>query len=806
MPEPSRYRGRGCVYNAPLALNSDLSRTDGLEPDDPRIAWRRLEHYVRESIDCIVGPMPVQVFIDTFLPDRPDDMKAEVLTSKNAFKAVPTSGATPSAIYQPLIAALNKSTKHKSRAPGLVFENASERSEHPHQPGYMKPHICCYTSKNLDYVRSAPISGRAELGYAELFMEVQADIAFDFFVDPIPGATAKELRSHEFVMQLPPGEFRRRVQRAWGQHFAYAVEIQARQPRGFLYSVAICGSYARLLRWDRSGVIVSTSFDYRERPDVLCEFLDRFAFATNMQRGHDVTVDMATSEEEEQFKDVITAHVHDQLGLSGEDLFKAVSEHYQPGHVMGAHVFVQTGGGTEKEVNVERFLISRPVASPLALGGRATRAHWAVHARTGQVVFLKDTWRLPRDREGDILASLHAAGVRNIPTLVAHGDVYWRWPKAEEGLSRFVIQYTLNDGYTTKPWACYVAGRRTSTVAHIHYRLVLGTVGYGLKRFRGTNELLHGTYDAFQAMRDAFSNASRLHRDISVGNIILVQESPGEVRKGYLVDWEASSGIDNEGCALDKFRMGTWSFMSSKILLEPEEPHKFEDDMESLLYVVLHCALLHLPHNLLPDELQPLMHEFFDDVRLMVGKMCGGVAKRVDRTSRFLTERIKWTNPDLKAWFDTVWELYGRHPIVRGRAHPWSDPNNLDALWKTFLAEHTLAADDRVDNELPEPEEPSNECRGSEAPFIVPEVLRSALTKRKAAGETDATGYTRATRASKRLKASEPIPATVSLRRSQRVRARCADNVRIPADMLGRRPRNAAIATVKPRRRPKTRS
>ncbi len=30
-----------------------------------------------------------------------------------------------------------------------------------------------------------------------------------------------------------------------------------------------------------------------------------------------------------------------------------------------------------------------------------------------------------------------------------------------------------------------------------HYRLVLGTVGYGLKRLKGTEELLHACLDVF---------------------------------------------------------------------------------------------------------------------------------------------------------------------------------------------------------------------------------------------------------------------------------------------------------------------
>lgn len=48
-------------------------------------------------------------------------------------------------------------------------------------------------------------------------------------------------------------------------------------------------------------------------------------------------------------------------------------------------------------------------------------------------------------------------------------------------------------------------------------------------------------------MRDARSKDSRIHRDISVGNIILVKEPGHEIRRGYLIDWEASNVIDAAG-------------------------------------------------------------------------------------------------------------------------------------------------------------------------------------------------------------------------------------------------------------------
>ena len=56
-------------------------------------------------------------------------------------------------------------------------------------------------------------------------------------------------------------------------------------------------------------------------------------------------------------------------------------------------------------------------------------------------------------------------------------------------------------------------------------------------------------------MRDSLEKGSRLHRDISVGNIILVQEPGSPIRKGYLIDWEMSCRIDESGDATESGRV-----------------------------------------------------------------------------------------------------------------------------------------------------------------------------------------------------------------------------------------------------------
>lgn len=345
----------------------------------------------------------------------------------------------------------------------------------------MKPHICCFTSENMEHVRRLPHSSRDDMGYAELFIEVRPHADLEHFVDPPSDSKRKEWAAHDIAVAFEDLRIQYRVERAFGQHIAYALEIQARQHRLSVLSISLCGSRARFFRWDRSGFVVSRSFDVREEPEILCEFIARFACASDKERGHDQSVEMATAEEEATFHDVVTCHVGDQLGVTGDSLADAVKEHYQVGRVMAMQVFVNTSGGSNTDVVVERYLVSRPVTSPSTLGSRATRGYWAVQASTKRLVFLKDTWRLDLESEGDVIAGLHAAGVRNVPLLVAHGDVYHGLPTPGEARSRtcplfssgrlltvllgLLIQSTETEMYDSDftSWASRVADRKIST-------------------------------------------------------------------------------------------------------------------------------------------------------------------------------------------------------------------------------------------------------------------------------------------------------------------------------------------------------
>lgn len=406
-----------------------------------------------------VGPMPVHEFMRDFLyVPHPCDA-IDLLSSRQAFNRVPSRAATseelcgylvraapPLILSQltnaPQVVALNRRTTFKSRCPGFIFDGSPfDDVSSPSTLGDMKPDICCYATGNLEAVKARG-STRAELGFAELFIEVKPDPHHDFFVDPPAAGNDNDGESHDFFANSEDATFNRRRNRALGQHISYVTEIFARQYRVKLFTVSMSGSYARFLRWDRSGCIVSEAFDIREHPEVLCEFLWRFSQTTSEVRGHDPTICAALPQEEELFRDALRTHVEFQLGIGGDGLDHALREHYHPGCV--SVVSVLAHGEAANADSLRRFLVSRPVVSPLNLTGRSTRGFWGVDASTRRVVFLKDTWRSSSsETEGEVLHRLGEAGVRNVPSVSWHGDVPNRIPNTEYHIPREFVFVTL---------------------------------------------------------------------------------------------------------------------------------------------------------------------------------------------------------------------------------------------------------------------------------------------------------------------------------------------------------------------------
>ncbi|KAI0775524.1 hypothetical protein BD413DRAFT_429883, partial [Trametes elegans] len=683
------------VYNVPMALDSTCVRTEGIEP---AFAMVRNNRHVADCKDYIVGPMPASDFVETFLPLPEHDTRGQ-LSAHNAFKAVPRDGQNVSDIYKPLNTALNQRTRFKSRCPGFAFDITINRSIRPSRLGYTKPHICCFTKENKAILRRTEQASRTEFAYAELFFEIKPRSTGDYFSDPPPGPHTSRA-DHNFLTEFESEKDEALAARALGLHIAFATEIFARQHRVFLFTISMSGSFVRLLRWDRSGCIVSSAFSIHEHPDILIDFLWRFSQTSQAGRGHDLSVYPANAAEEGLVQNAITEHVRQQLEIEGDELDQAVTTHYQPGHVTAMYVLHEPF--TRNTDNLRRFLVSRPVISPLSLDGHGTRGFWALDIATGLVVFLKDTWRRDSraESEGEVLQRIHDHGVQNTPVLVCHGPVPRQVPPDATKIRNYVLQITETNRYHKAAWACLVDNKKVRVSKRQHYRLVTTPVGYTLSTVRSTEELLHATYDVFTVMRAVLSKDSRIHRDISVGNIILVKEPGHRVRKGYLIDWDSSDNVDHIGEALHAGRAGTWAFTSMRMLnlRFADAKHAFEDDMESLLYVVLYCALHYLPHNLQFNDLAHVVRSLFD---MPLDTTHGGDEKVANAMFRVFTGEVQFGSPALHEWLNTVMD-YHMPPdeLKEAYADKWKNPDHLDAFWAEFLRTHTLERNDRVPHKI----------------------------------------------------------------------------------------------------------
>ncbi|KAH8913879.1 hypothetical protein BT69DRAFT_1254531, partial [Atractiella rhizophila] len=429
------------------------------------------------------------------------------------------TGEQEKAQYSPLIKALEPFL-----AAGWELVNTSDADHEVYQESVAKPDLSLY----------------AETGFTSCNMK-----KLQLFGQVKPGSTSPPFDSrdnHNFENQTDDGKDIR------GQLALYHTAIQIMQPRTRVFSFYVQSTTARLLCHSRAGTRVSHAFEINGPENHLGEFLWRFSHAPESARGHDTSVQRVKGKK-------AAANARKALGLEEEaNLFQVI-------------------------VDTETFIFAQPFTSshrwPVGRGTRCYHAYWV---KEKKVVLLKDTWRKEEyGKEGDVYEILRLKQVRNIATVVCHGDVDNQNP----------LQFAEGTG-----------GRKLR-----HYRIVLEEVGEPLNRFKSTWELVKVMSDAFTgtivAHRDAVEKAEILHRDVSFGNILLVRA--GDEVRGLLIDWELAKVKGHvEARALE--RIGTFQFLSLRLLKSYHREHRASDDIQSFLHVLVWVIIRHGPTALTKDE------------------------------------------------------------------------------------------------------------------------------------------------------------------------------------------------------------
>ncbi|KAK0434022.1 hypothetical protein EV421DRAFT_1842230 [Armillaria borealis] len=605
-----------------------------------------------------IGPMPIDFFLQTlmgsggnFKPSSPDHLH-------NIFQSIQSPGNYGNEKkYADAVASAVEAVASEL-IPGLKLVLGEERKDANSATNTVTDAFV-YAS-DVD-TSSSP----TQWNKAELWLEFKRIASFYGFKDD---------KKAEWVPQtLSSSNYR-------GQLAGYAGVTMSAQHRRHLFTLSLGPDGVRFFKWERTYTVVSCAFNLSTEGKYLVEFLYRFSKLTDVRRGKDDTVTLATEAEIALAKELLKPWIH--ADDPDQRLFVKIRVPF---------------GDSDREV-----IAGPAIAAPESVPGRATLGLPVYDVKTKSLMFLKDSWRdanLPQ--ESEILQTLNTAGVCNVPTFVCGGVVSG--------------QTTTTHEYLDEDWN--FGSRLEITCIRVHQRTLTEEVGHPLKTFKSSRQLTRVVYEAFLGHEEAFTKCKILHRDISGGNILIVYDNKAPNDKddgggrGLLNDWDMALREDQLAqAARQAERTGTWQFMSIGLLRDRKKQHLPQDDFESFIYVMLYHGLRYLRHSKVGPGLRDTIASIFDDaIDNGDGTWSGGSGKasvtledkgHLGVNFRFDCDPInEWIEEALLAigeWrtYSTQQEASRKSSLIPGRPVApaidlatvvFRDHNDLKLLWKGAL-------------------------------------------------------------------------------------------------------------------------
>ncbi|GJJ09173.1 hypothetical protein Clacol_003395 [Clathrus columnatus] len=515
-------------------------KQSGFEPyssTPPSNGDQRFQNMALEISRYVVGPMPVSEFLNKFLrPETaPNEQKSKRLVPNDTIKGIQTYLASKSGEeYQALCFYWLTDPQVNALQPvcsNFEFRDTHMKKDKTFQDYTIGPDVCVFNQGSDD----------VDVTQAEIMMELKPDKNKDPFADESEVSFVKETITGNQTL---------------GQTTVYATAHQASQFRTHSFSVLVFPKYARLLRWDRSGVTVTGAIPINS-PEFI-EFFQLFDEATPQKRGIDTSV--STPSPENASKARISLGIDSNIPLVQFSLdFSSDKAYSASGDTNGVYI-------------VSRNAYMNKSHSPL---GRSTRTFIAYSTSDQFNVFLKDSWRIDSQTpEHEIYATLRAKDVPHLPTVLAGSDIFDQTTITQDVLEENPI---------------WIKAQPKPLRKHRHYRLILKEIATPLHLFSSTKILVAAIYDAIKAHSAAFK-AGILHRDISSGNIMIYDNG------GLLIDWDLSKSTKDQN-ARESERTGATQKSVYTLAAENQPDYEqchsaFDDDrfddmwLEVLKYVV----------------------------------------------------------------------------------------------------------------------------------------------------------------------------------------------------------------------------
>ncbi|RPD53576.1 hypothetical protein L226DRAFT_488350 [Lentinus tigrinus ALCF2SS1-7] len=196
----------------------------------------------------------------------------------------------------------------------------------------------------------------------------------------------------------------------------------------------------------------------------------------------------------------------------------------------------------------------------------------------------------------------------------------------------------------------------------VHYRIVVAEVCLPSTAFLSGRMWARIVWHCLQAHQQAYEKCSIIHRDISVGNILILPtliytmaNVPAVYWSGVLTDWELAKDV-TVGFARQPERTGTWQFMPLRCIKHPSLPVSVPDELESCFQVLLYNAVRFLLHNL-PDVHSFVTH-YFDNAIVIANDVADASPVK---HSAINTGRIVFSQDVLH--FEMPVNVRGDHPM-----------------------------------------------------------------------------------------------------------------------------------------------
>ena len=291
-----------------------------------------------------------------------------------------------------------------------------------------------------------------------------------------------------------------------GQLAEYALEVFRHQHRLFLFAIAIGGSTAAFVRFDRRGAVVSGIFNYIDDPQPLGEFFYRL-FRSGQDgmslprelRGHDPTAEPACESCTALFRGLHETRKESLDTVEVAGLKKAATKGWPIYCLMIESPWAADGRAVQPNDAVEthRILVGRPLFSSPYMMGRGTRGFVGWDIDADRQVFVKDSWRAESSRlcsEMDVYYELwrdetsHDVKETHIPTILAGGNV----------------RDVKNGGSVQSTCTQDLVRLTVPETPRVHSRIVMKEIGRRLKDFEHPFELANGIYGALLGTISSF--------------------------------------------------------------------------------------------------------------------------------------------------------------------------------------------------------------------------------------------------------------------------------------------------------------